>query len=60
MPSGSRSFKFSVAVSRNNSSAYKAYEICHFVGLKKANAIVCVFYNKPGTAQVGAISKAQK
>ena len=31
-------------------AAYKAYEICQFVGLK----------NKPGTAQVGAISKAQK
>ena len=29
-------------------AAYKAYEICHFVGLKKrkVTAIVCVFYEK--------------
>ena len=25
---------------------YKAYEIYHFVGLKKVTAIVCVFYEK--------------
>ena len=41
-------------------SAYKAYKICHFVGLKKARAIVCVSTNKPGTAQFGATSKARK
>ena len=27
-------------------AAYKVYEICHFVGLKKVTAIVCVFYEK--------------
>ena len=46
MPSGSRSYKFSVsvAVKGSNSTAYEAYEICPVVGLKKATAIVCVFY----------------
>ena len=48
MPSGSRSYKFSVAVSGSNSSAYKTYEICYVVGLKKrkASTIVYVFYEK--------------
>ena len=27
-------------------SAYKAYKICHFVGLKNVTAIVYVFYEK--------------
>ena len=27
-------------------TAYKAYKICHVVGLKKASAIICVFYEK--------------
>ena len=27
-------------------TAYKPYGICHVAGLKKASAIVCVFYEK--------------
>ena len=48
MPSASKSYEFSVAVSGSTSSAYEAYKICHVVGLKKrkASAIVCVFYEK--------------
>ena len=46
MPSGSTSLVWPLA----EATAYKAYKICHIVGPK----------NKPGTAQVGVISKAQK
>ena len=28
---------------------YKAYKICHFLGLKKASATVCVFYQRAPT-----------
>ena len=41
--------KYAAQVS-SNSSAYKAYnKICHFVGLKKASAIVLRFLRKAPT-----------
>ena len=47
MLSGSRSS--SLMWQLVEATAYKAYKICHVVGLKKASAIVCVLYDKAPT-----------
>ena len=46
MPSGSRVTLVWQLV-KTTASAHKTFKICHFVGLKKVSAIVCVFYEKP-------------